>query len=168
MRILGPPSADYDTVRANLVRLGAHDRFLNEMLPALWMAAVKYAIDPVGMVAQAHKETGGGRFGGKVLPQFHNPAGLKLRFPGLFPEASGDMPLAHSQFASWDVGCEAFARHLRAYTGCAIDGYLNVDPRWVFVWGKYRVETFEELGGKWAPSVSYGVEIVQIADQLRA
>jgi hypothetical protein len=167
MRILGPPSANYDVVRANLIRLGAHDRFVNDMLPALWMAAVKYAIDPPGMVSQAFKETGGGKFGGKALWQFHNTCGLKLRYPGLFPESTGDMPLAHSQFASWDVGAEAHAQHLRAYTGCAIDGHLNIDPRWVFVWGKYRVETFEELGGKWAPSPSYGTEIVDIAGQLR-
>lgn len=167
MRILGPPTGDKATALSRLAQLGATPLFTQQMLPALWSAAVKYAIDPLGMVAQAFKETGGGKYGGKVPPQFHNTCGLKLRYPGLFPEATGDMPLAHSQFASWDVGAEAHAQHLRAYTGCAIEGHLNVDPRWVFVFGRYRAETFQELGGKWAPSVTYGLEIVEIAEQLR-
>lgn len=166
MRILGPPSASIDTVRANVAKLGAAPLFTNEMLPAIWAACVKYAVDPVGAVAQCFKETNGGAFGGQVLPQFCNPAGLKLRYPGLFPETSGDMPLAHAMFPTWAVGAEAFIQHLRAYTGCLIDGYLNVDPRWVFVVGKYRIENFEELSGKWAPSPSYGQEVVAIANKL--
>jgi hypothetical protein len=71
MRILGPPSGTRETVLSNLPSLGAAPLFTQQMFPALWSAAVKYA-------------------------------------------------------------------------------------------------TFEELGGKWAPSASYGTEIVQIAEQLRA
>lgn len=171
MRILGPPSVDYDTVRANLVRLGAHDRFLNDMLPALWSAAAKYSVDAVGVVAQSFKETGGGTFQRLVLPNFYNTAGLKLRHPNKDIGTAGEVTLAHSQFVSWPHGAEAHVQHLLAYAG-TLDmsgaSYLVVDPRAAFVVGKYRVETFEELGGKWAPSPTYGTEIVAIADSLRA
>lgn len=171
MRILGPPTASWDTVRANLIKLGAAALFVDQIAPAVWTAARRHCVDPVGAIAQAFKETGGGRFGGRVKPEFYNPCGLKLRHPGLFPETSGDQPLAHSQFASWLVGCEAFVQHLLAYTGCLVEdaGYLVVDPRVVFVLGNnYRVETFEELSGKWAPSTRYGTEIIAIANQLMA
>ena len=172
MRILGPPTADWSVVRGNLLRLEVAPVFVDAVAPNLWTAARRHCVNPVGAVAQAFKETGRGYFGGAVKPQFYNPAGLKLRHPGLFPdvpETLGDGPLAHSQFASWAVGCEAQVQHLLAYTGCLADdlGYLVVDPRVTFVLANnYRVETFEELGGKWAPSPSYGAEIVTIANQL--
>ena len=170
MRILGPPplGVTLGTLQAGLTALGGNALFVNDMAPPLWAAAVKYAIDPVGMVAQAFKETAGGAFKGKVRAEFCNPAGLKLRHPGLFLGVTdGDNPLAHSMFANWAVGAEAHAQHLRAYTGCLLDGHLVVDPRLVFVVGRYRVETFEELGGKWAPSPTYGNEIVAIANRLQ-
>lgn len=164
MRIIGPPSADFDTVYS---RLGAASQlFLNDMLPALWQAAVDYGIDPVGVVAQSYKETGGGNFGGKVKPGFFNPCGLKVRDQTLSPELAGDNPLAHAMFPSWEVGAAAQAQHLRAYAGWPVDG-LIVDPRYVWVIGKHRCETFEELGGRWAPSASYGTELVVIANRLR-
>ena len=169
MRILAPPPVDVtlDSIRARLPAAGANALFVNDMAPALWAAAVKYAIDPVGMIAQSVKETGGGAFTGKVRPEFYNTAGIKIRHPNVFPGVTdGDNPLAHSMFANWAVGAEAHAQHLRVYTGALLDGHLIVDPRLVFVVGRYRVETFEELGGKWAPSPTYGEEIVAIAERL--
>lgn len=169
MRILGPPPMGVSllTLQSRLAALGGNSLFVNDMAPALWAAAVKYAIDPVGMTAQAFKESGGGAFKGKVRPEFCNPAGLKLRYPNVVPGVTdGDNPLAHQMFPSWAVGAEAHAQHLRAYTGALLDGHLVVDPRLVFVVGRYRIENFEELGGKWAPSPTYGQEIVAIAAKL--
>lgn len=168
MRILGPPSADYDTVRANLVKLNAAPLFINDMLPALWSAARKYSVDPVGVVAQAHKETNGGKFGRLVLPNFYNTAGLKLRHPNPAIGTVGEVTLAHAQFVSWAHGAEAHVQHLLAYAGVLdLEGYLIVDPRWPFVVGRYRAETFEELSGKWAsPGLTYGQEVVALANQL--
>ena len=60
----------------------------------------------------------------------------------------------------------AQVQHLRAYAGWPVDG-LIVDPRYVWVIGKHRCETFQELGGKWAPSATYGTELVAIANRLR-
>jgi hypothetical protein len=169
MRILGPPpkGVTLATVKTLLPGLGATPLFVNDMAPALWTAAVKYAVDPTGLIAQAFKETGGGTFKGNVRAEFCNPAGIKLRYPNLFPGVTdGDNPLAHAMFPNWAVGAEAHAQHLRAYTGALIDGHLVVDPRLVFVVGRYQVETFEELGGKWAPSPTYGTELVAIASKL--
>lgn len=169
MRILAPPPprVTLATVQARLVALDVHQRFTNDVAPALWAAAVKYAIEPTGMIAQSLKETAGGRFTGMVRPEFYNTAGIKTRHPNVFPGITdGDNPLAHSMFANWAVGAEAHAQHLRVYTGALLDGHLIVDPRLVFVVGRYRVETFEELGGKWAPSPSYGQEVVAIANKL--
>jgi len=172
VRILGPPSADYDTVRANLVRKNAAPLFLNDMLPALWAAARKYSVDAVGVVAQSFKETGGGTFKRLVLPNFYNTAGLKLRHPNASIGTAGEVTLAHAQFVSWAHGAEAHVQHLLAYTG-TLDmsgaSYLVVDPRAVFVVGKYRAATFEELSGKWAvPGETYGQELVELAEELMA
>lgn len=171
MRILGPPSADFDTVQTNLERMGASDLFIDEMLPALWAAAIKYSVDPVGVVAQSYHETGGGTFRRLVPAFFYNTAGLKLRHPSVPLGTAGEVTLAHSQFASWAHGAEAHVQHLLAYVGTldmTNNSYLMVDPRAIFVQMKgYRVETFEELSGKWAvPGEGYGERIVEIAEQL--
>lgn len=169
MRILGPPPLGVSllTLQSRLAALGGNSLFVNDMTPALWFAAVKYAIDPVGMIAQAFKETAGGAFTDKVRKEFYNTAGIKLRHPNVMPGVTdGDNPLAHQMFPSWAVGAEAHAQHLRAYTGCLLDGHLVVDPRLVFVAGKYRIEHFEQLGGKWAPSPLYGDQVVAIAANL--
>ena len=164
MRIIGPPSATLDTVRARLSTASA--LFRDTMLPALWQAGLDYLVDPVGVVAQSYKETAGGNFTGKVKAGFFNTCGLKVRDQALAPELAGDLPLAHAMFPSWQVGAVAQVQHLRAYAGWPVDG-LIVDPRYVWVIGKRRCESFEELGGKWAPSPSYGIELVTIANRLR-
>lgn len=169
MRILGPPSADYDTVHTNLVRKNAAPLFINDMLPALWSAALKYSVDAVGVVAQSYKETAAGSFGRLVPHFFYNTAGLKLRHPNKDLGTAGEVTLAHSQFTGWAHGAEAHVQHLLAYAG-TLDmsgaSYLVVDPRAAFVVGKYQVEHFEELGGKWAPSLIYGEELVALAEEL--
>lgn len=148
----------------------AHSRFMGEMFDPLWEEALVYGIDPVGVVAQAYKETGGGQFAGKVRPEFYNPAGIKIRHQALFPGITdGDNPLAHAMFPNWAVGAAAHVQHLSAYAGMRLDAgpEVIVDPRYTYVVGKYRLENFEELGGRWAPSLSYGVEIVAIARRLQ-
>lgn len=195
MRILGPSSASYSTVVRNLnafinaasinapdpLSLGlitSTDIFRNAMVPALWNAAVRYGLDPVGMIAQSHKETGGGTFLGKVKPNFYNTCGLKIRHQGILGTPDdptiGEQPLAHAMFPNWQVGAEAHAQHLRAYAGYPLDeedvpSRLVVDPRYTLVVGKYRCESFEDLSGRWAiPGKTYGEEIVATARKLQA
>ena len=79
MEIMRAPSADKGSVLAKLGTLTVAPRFTQEMFPALWDAALRYGIDPVGLVAQSYKETGKGNFGGQVKPQFYNTAGIKIR-----------------------------------------------------------------------------------------
>lgn len=168
MLIMGfpPNSITLQFVQGKLPGIGANALFINEIAPAIWRSAVKYGVNPVGAVAQAFKETGGGAFTGNVKAAFCNPAGLKLRYPNMFPGITdGDNPLAHTMFPTWEVGCEAFIQHLRAYVG-PLEGHMIIDPRYVFVAGRYQVTTFEELSGKWAPSLTYGQEVVSIANRL--
>lgn len=170
MNIMGKPSATYDTVVRGLDRLSStvHPRFRGEMLDPLWKAAEHYGVDPVGMIAQAYKETAGGQFTGAVTPAFFNTAGIKVRSPGKFIEMDeGDRPLAHQQFPSWKVGAIAHAQHLRAYAGVPVHD-LIVDPRYDWVIGRHSLTTFEELGGKWAPAANYGTTLVALAQRLVA
>ncbi|MGH8950151.1 MAG: glucosaminidase domain-containing protein [Acidimicrobiia bacterium] len=167
MDIIGPPSALRTTVEANLPT-GASSLFRSQMLPELWAAALLYGIDPVGMVAQSGKETGWGTFGGRVRPEFYNPAGIKVRHidlaQQLIPTDDGDHPLVHQMFPNWRVGAVAHAQHLVAYTGGTVPG-LVVDPRYTLV-GPPFVMTWAGLGGRWAPSPTYGLEIEDIMRRL--
>jgi hypothetical protein len=167
VRIIGPSTADKASVAGRLAGMGGDKRFVGEMLNPLWSAAERYGIDPAGVVAQSYKETGGGKFGGKVKPEFYNTCGLKIRHQNLYPGVTdGDNPLAHAMFPSWEVGAEAHVQHLRAYAGWPVTD-LIVDPRYVLVIGRHACESFAELGGKWAPTASYGTELVAIARKLQ-
>ncbi len=175
MRIIGPPSTDLDNVLFNLSvdTNGVHPRFIDQMVNPLWDAAMKYTIDPVGVIAQAYKETGMGNYTGKVKPEFFNTCGLKVRYQNLnFTEYAnpqpllGDQPLAHAMFANWQVGAIAHVQHLRAYAGWPIDDMV-IDPRYTYITNKW-CENFEDLSGKWAPALDYGQKIVEIARRLQA
>ena len=172
MRIIGPPSADRTDVLWRVITQRCHARFETAMFPALWEAGEAYGIDPVGVVAQAAKETDWGNFTGKVRPEFHNTCGLKVSpaqqklFPGV---TDGDNPLAHAMFASWEVGAKAHVQHLRAYTGWPLAFSSEVvDPRYqpALKGPSTWCENFEDLGGKWAPAADYGVRLVEIAQRL--
>jgi N-acetylmuramoyl-L-alanine amidase len=97
------------------------------------------------------------------------PRGIKIRNPDLFPGVTDDdRPLAHQMFANWEAGAAAQAQHVRAYAGCPVTGELIVDPRYVWVIGKHTLIEWSQLGGKWAPSPTYGTEIEQLMQKLIA
>jgi N-acetylmuramoyl-L-alanine amidase len=164
MRILGPPTATL----AQVTERAPGGLFRSAMLLPLWSAAYDRGVDPVGVIAQAMKETGNGTYTGQVKPQFYNTCGLKVRHLGMFPEADGDRPLAHQMFPNWRVGAIAHVQHLLAYTGVAINHEPVLDPRYDWVVGKHSAVHFADLGGKWAPSPSYGRELEEIARRLSA
>jgi N-acetylmuramoyl-L-alanine amidase len=175
MRIIGPPSAEARKVELTLSvwkRSGrVTEMFIDQMFPALWMNAVRYHIDPVGIVAQSIKETGGGSFKGKVLPEFYNTCGLKIRHSGIVGFlTAGDEPLAHQMFPNWTVGAVAHIQHVCAYAGwrMSVVDDLIVDPRYTLVPIDSKLETWSELGGKWAPSPTYGNEIESLMRELQA
>src|SRR5690606_32028850 len=124
--------------------------------PLYWeLAPQRGGVDPAVAYAQAAKETGFGRFGGAVRPDYHNPCGLKTR------TASGDRPEDHQRFPDWRTGVTAHLDHLALYAGAP--GYPRADtpdPRH-FAWIKGEAATVEALGGAWAPSADYGRSIVR-------
>lgn len=174
MKILGSASAPMYRVSRNCpVTVGAS---WWDMFEAGWQAAHAHNIDPVGFIAQMGHETGWGTFQGNVPATFFNPAGLKVRDPkflGSTKLADGatdlaDTSLAHAQFASWQTGCRAQAQHLLAYCGRPINSMEElVAPRRVWIKEPF-VTTWEELGGRWAPSLEYGNRIVTVAQRLLA
>lgn len=171
MLIINRPSTTRENLLAAVTaRPGVHARFVTEMFPHLWNEAIRYGIDPVGMVAQSYKETGGGNFTGKVKPFFCNTAGLKVRYVNetmaLIPTTDVDHPLVHLQFRNWQHGARAHAQHLRAYALKLPADEFIVSLRYDLV-SKVAVH-FADLSPGWAPSATYGQEVERIAAELLA
>ncbi len=135
----------------------AHQRFL-DVIPLYFELAPLYGIPAERALAQAAKETDDGHFTGVVPASYHNWCGLKTE------TADGDEPEDHQQFPSDRAGVEAHLQHLARYGGATAlpAGREMLDPRWRFV--TQFTDTFEGLGGEgsWAPSPTYGIEIVVI------
>lgn len=171
-RILAPASQNPTTVRENLVRKGAGSLFLNTIFPAVWAAASRYNVDPVGAVAQAAKETRYGLFGGVITAEWKNTCGLKIPSPTKMG-FSGDTdhePFAHQIFATWDIGALAHVQHLVAYAGGKVgesDRFELVDGRYPLIVGKNACVEFRDLQGKWATDASYGDDLEALIAELQ-
>ena len=133
---------------------------------------------------QAAKETGYGRFGGVLDESFHNPCGLKV------PSGGDDYDQnAHKRFDNWEQGIIAHLDHLALYAGAK--GYpktvyveswkaesLSInetyDPRHIGWFGTTsgilgKATNAIDLGNKWAPSSSYGVDLFRMyCDAVKA
>ena len=121
------------------------------------------AVDPAVAYCQSAKETRFGKFGGILNETFCNPCGMKTKYGG-----SDTDPEAHQRFFSWSDGISAQFDHLALYAG--LSGYpktVTTDPRH-FPDIKGTAPTVEELGGRWAPSKTYGIEIVSLMRALQA
>lgn len=181
--IMGAPTLTEDQLDHALGSIGASPLFRLDMFPALWTAACHYGIDPVVMVAQSYNETGGGTFARAVKPWHRNTCGVKVRdiqsvLTHLPAGSTDEHPLCHAQFASWDIGAEAQAQHLRAYCQVSFD-IDPVDPRYDVVVRLYGhlppARTLDDLSGRWAPNpkpgstdLPYGQRIQKIFDRLHA
>lgn len=167
--IVGPPSAAFVTVMLN-----AHDQgataWYDKALIALWRAGTWTGIDPVVLAAQCAHETGWGKFGGAVKPEFGNTCGLKVR------NATGDTPADHAQFAIGPssipyVGALAHAHHLLLYCGFPVPDDTP-DPRAVWIGSGTAnfgtVHYVEDLGGRWAPASDYGQKVAAVVNKLKA
>lgn len=165
--VIAAPSAPYAVVRTGARTAGAGDWYLRALV-ALWDAGLATGVDPVVLAAQCAHETGWGKFGGAVPPEFGNTCGLKTRNP------AGDDPYDHAQFA-FDrdgyprLGALAHAHHLRLYCGLPVPAD-SPDPRAVWVGPGTKaygtVAYVEDLGGKWAPSPDYGRRVAGIVARL--
>jgi N-acetylmuramoyl-L-alanine amidase len=156
-RILGPPSASIESAQAWARANGATPTFVR-LAPLYWKLAPARGVRPEIAYAQSAKETAFGRFGGVLDASFHNPCGLKKTNGG-----GNYNPDAHRRFATWRQGVIAHLDHLALYAGAR--GYPKrgtPDPRH-FPFLRGRARTVQALGGAWAPSASYGDEVLTYA-----
>lgn len=119
-------------------------------------------VNPAIAYVQAAKETNFGKFNGVVPENYCNPCGLKTSAGGDNSDVN-----AHMKFDSWDEGVQAHMDHLALYAGAS--GYPksgSYDPRH-FATIKGTAKKVSSLGGKWAPSSSYGDEIVKMYNDLQ-
>lgn len=133
---------------------GAHERFV-EIAPLYWEYGELTGLRPEILYAQAAKETGFGKYGGAVLPEMNNWAGIKIKSP------SGDKTEDHESFATPEDGVHAHFNHMCAYTGTEPVGEPH--DRYFVVksisWAG-TVENLEALGGRWCPDLYYGYSII--------
>ncbi len=133
---------------------GAHQRFI-DVAPLYWEYGEITGIRADVLYAQAAKETGYGKYGGRVVPEQNNWAGIKKY------GAVGDETEDHEYFETPDDGVRGHFNHMAAYLGLDPVG----EPH-----GRYKsvkslswagtIKTVEQLGGKWCPDVYYGSSIV--------
>lgn len=168
MLILSRPSEDLDVV-VRLIGSRGSDRFINEMVPALWEESLRYGVDPVGVIAQSAKETDWGKFTGTVLPEWKNTAGIKINpaIQRMFPEiADGNKLWAHAQFGNWNHGARAQVQHLRAYASAPVPEDEVVHARYYTVLSLQKhLGHFYQLSNNWA-GAGYGEEVERIARSL--
>lgn len=143
-------------------RKGAHQTFI-DLAPTYYKVSQNAGVNPLVTYAQSAKETGYFKFGGVLNITYNNPCGMKISAGG------GDKdPNAHMRFKSWEEGIQAQVDHLALYAGQ--NGYPKAntpDPRH-FAFIKGTAPTVEDLGGKWAPSATYGVDIVKRVKEIEA
>ena len=152
--ILGAPTATAAQLAQWAQARGAAGFFV-ALAETFFAVATKAGVDPAVVYCQSAKETAFGKFGGVLDASYHNPCGLKTTAGG------GDKdPAAHTRFACWEDGISAQVDHLALYAGAP--GYPRpgtLDPRH-FPQIAGTANTVEALSGKWAPSASYGADIV--------
>jgi N-acetylmuramoyl-L-alanine amidase len=130
---------------------GAHGRFV-DVIRLYYQQAPQLGVRADVALAQSAKETRYGQYGGTVPPEYHNWCGLKTTKGG-----SNSDPSAHAQFPDDATGVRAHLEHLHLYAAGAVAN--PVDPRH-FTRVAGTAHSVEALGGKWAPSSTYGNSIV--------
>ncbi|WMJ81812.1 glucosaminidase domain-containing protein [Clostridium sp. MB40-C1] len=112
---------------------------------------------------QSIKETGYFKYGGQVLPEQNNYAGIG---------ALNNSPVGKGAwFKEAREGVKAQIQHLKGYATTEELKSECVDPRY-FILKKYGLlgvaPNWEDLNGKWAvPGNNYGQEIIKIHDRIK-
>lgn len=121
-----------------------------------WKYGELMGIRPEVLYAQAAKETGYGRYGGRVLPEMNNFAGIKKY--GAVNDATED----HETFATREDGVRGHFNHMSAYVGVTPIGEVHGRYNSVktLAWAG-TVKYVEDLGGRWCPDLYYGYAIVK-------
>ncbi|MCY9530587.1 copper amine oxidase N-terminal domain-containing protein [Paenibacillus alvei] len=164
--IIGKASATLERAKAWAKSKNAPSEFV-ALAELYWeLAPARGGIDPAIAYVQFGHETGylyrDGRSSAGIDVSYHNPCGLKITAGGGDTQAS-----AHKRFKDWREGITAHLDHLALYAGAA--GYPRSgtpDPRH-FTYLHGTAKTLEQLGAKWAPSSSYGTDLVGKLEKLR-
>ncbi|WP_297437712.1 glucosaminidase domain-containing protein, partial [uncultured Clostridium sp.] len=137
----------------------ATDTFIN-LADLYWKYYNQHGgVNPLVAYIQSAKETAYGRFGGVIDESYYNPCGMKKADAGT--EDDDYDPNAHHRFNNWEEGVKAHLDHLALYAGAkTYPREETYDPRHS-KWILGQATTVNSLGGKWAPSTSYGREIMK-------
>ena len=121
-----------------------------------WKYGELMGIRPEVLYAQAAKETGYGKYGGRVLPEMNNFAGIKKY--GAVNDATED----HETFETREDGVRGHFNHMSAYVGVEPIGEVHGRYNSVksLAWAG-KVKYVEDLGGRWCPDLYYGYAIVK-------
>ena len=140
---------------------GASDKFIGAA-PYYWYWGRVFGIRPEVMYAQSAKETAYGNYGGAVLPEMNNFAGIKIRNP------EGDRTEDHETFETPDDGVRAHFNHMAAYIGVAPKGEVH-DRYYVVLTTTWAgtIKYVEQLGGRWCPDIYYGYDILRMIDNMK-
>lgn len=152
--IIGKSTVSLEQAKKWAANRGAHQRFI-DIADYYWKYGEITGIRPEILYGQAAKETAYGKYTGQVKPEQNNWAGIKIKNP------IGDRPEDHETFATPEDGVRAHFNHISAYVGLAPVGEPH-DRYYVLNTLSWRgtVKNTEQLGGKWAPDVTYGYNIV--------
>ncbi len=152
--MLGEPEVSLEKIKQWAAFKWAPESFL-EAADIYYKYGEITGIRPDILYAQAAKETGFGKFGGAVLPEMNNFAGIKVY------GATGDRTEDHDSFETQDDGVRAHFNHMSAYLGTEPVGETHGRYKSVksMAWAG-TVKYLEELGGKWCPDLYYGFSIL--------
>lgn len=154
------------------IRGRAHARFGDDMVEPLWDMAIKYQLEPVGVIAQSGHETAWGSFTRAVRPEMHNTCGLKWhdswrRQLVQLPE-QGEHTLSHAAFPNWRCGADAQCQHILAYMNQPLPRWQVItDPRYDLALAKAQqvggaVYWSDMINGIWSISSNYGARIESV------
>lgn len=152
--LVGEPEITLEEAKEWAKSVGAAEIFVN-IADIYWEYGELTGIRPDILYAQAAKETGYGKYGGAVLPEQNNWAGIKVK------GATGDATEDHETFLTPEDGVRGHFNHISAYIGLEPIGephgrYYSVKT---LTWAG-TVKTLEQLGGRWCPDLYYGYSIL--------
>lgn len=153
--LLGDSQISIDSAIAWAKANNASDLFI-DAAQYYWKYGELTGIRPEVLYAQAAKETGYGRYGGRVLPEMNNFAGIKKY--GAVNDATED----HETFETREDGVRGHFNHMSAYVGVEPIGEVHGRYNSVksLAWAG-TIKYVEDLGGRWCPDLYYGYAIVK-------
>ncbi|MFU0800638.1 MAG: glucosaminidase domain-containing protein [Xylanivirga thermophila] len=153
--IIGTTKATILQAQTWAIKKGAHFRYI-DIAPTYWYYYGQTGINPEILYSQAAKETNFGRYTGSVRPYMNNWAGIKTA------NSTGDKTEDHESFETPEDGVRAHFNHMGIY--CGVDPIGTPHPRWYITktagWAG-TIKYIEDLGGKWAPNIDYGISIMR-------